>query len=50
MIFLWVVPAAIGGFGNIPDPLMIGARDMAFPKLNAIAFWLKPARWRILLA
>jgi cytochrome c oxidase subunit 1 len=39
MIFLFVVPI-MAGFGNYFIPLMIGARDMAFPKLNALSFWL----------
>src|SRR5512133_3183747 len=39
MIFLFVVPM-MAGFANYFIPLMIGARDMAFPKLNALSFWL----------
>jgi len=41
MIFLWIFPANLG-LANYLVPLMIGARDMAFPKLNAIAFWQIP--------
>jgi cytochrome c oxidase subunit 1 len=39
MVFLFVVPI-MAGFGNYFVPLMIGARDMAFPKLNALSYWL----------
>src|ERR1700749_4125482 len=39
MIFLFVVPV-MAGFGNYFLPLMIGARDMAFPRLNALSLWL----------
>src|SRR5512133_228694 len=39
MIFLCVVPV-LAGFANYMVPLMIGARDMAFPRLNAFSFWL----------
>ena len=41
MIFLWIVPAG-AGLANFLIPLMVGARDMAFPKLNAVAFWILP--------
>ncbi len=39
MIFLVIVPI-LAGFANYLLPLMIGARDMAFPRLNALSYWL----------
>jgi len=41
MIFLVVMPLLFG-LANYFVPLMIGARDMAFPRLNAFSFWLVP--------
>jgi cytochrome c oxidase subunit I len=39
MMFLVAVPILVG-FANYLVPLMIGARDVAFPRLNALSFWL----------
>jgi cytochrome c oxidase subunit 1 len=48
MLFLWTFPV-LNGLANYLVPLMIGARDMAFPRLNAVAFWLVPVFGVILM-
>ena len=41
MIFLFIIPVLVG-FANYFVPLLIGAKDMAFPRINALGFWMLP--------
>ncbi|MFQ5788626.1 MAG: cbb3-type cytochrome c oxidase subunit I, partial [Thermodesulfobacteriota bacterium] len=40
MVFWVAMPILIGGFANLCIPLMIGAKDMAFPRLNMLSYWV----------
>ncbi len=40
MVFLFVIPGIPGALGNFALPLMLGAKDVAFPRVNLMSFWL----------
>ena len=50
IIFFMVMPIMIGGFGNLLVPLIIGATDMAYPRLNNMRFWLLPPSLSLLVS
>ena len=49
IIFFIVMPIIIGGFGNWLVPLILGAPDIAFPRINNIRFWILPPSLTLLL-
>jgi len=50
MIFFFIIPVLSGAFGNFLIPLVIGARDMAFPRLNLASYWIMVPAFLVMVA
>ena len=50
MMMMMMTSAILGPFGNFLVPLMIGSKRMAFPRLEALSFWLTPAAFTVLVS
>src|SRR2546427_2812495 len=48
MIFLFIIPVLVG-FSNYFVPLLIGAKDMAYPRINALGYWMIPPAGALIL-
>lgn len=42
MIFFFIMPAVMAGFGNVFLPILLGVPEMVFPKINNLGWWLLP--------
>jgi len=49
MVFFVVVPIIFGGFANFLIPYHVGSKDVAFPRLNSIGFWILPSGYLLIV-
>jgi len=45
MVFFVVVPLIFGVFANFVIPYHVGAKDVAYPRLNSVGFWIQPGSY-----